>query len=190
VTLITISLFVPIKLVNMISIVSSSCQSRSLISGSDLSIKRKRLLLTPALISLILSLPIACRQQNAELPAQEKKPTVVEPTPRISFEKTIHNFGELGIKEKGQCEFKFKNTGTALLRIGEITASCGCTVPTLSKKEYQPGEEGIIEVKYKGKSKPGPVAERIFVPTNDPANRKITLMVTAKVVQQVEVTPD
>ncbi|MHC4337332.1 MAG: DUF1573 domain-containing protein [Planctomycetota bacterium] len=138
----------------------------------------------------MILLPIACQPRTAARPPQGKKPTVVKPSPRISFEKKVHNFGELGIMEKDQCEFRFKNTGTALLKIGEITASCGCTVPSLSKKEYQPGEEGIIEVKYNGKSKPGPVAERIFVPTNDPANRKITLMVTAKVVQQVEVAPE
>jgi len=64
----------------------------------------------------------------------------IEDLPRVSFEKTVHNFGELGIGEKGRSQFKFKNTGMALLKIGGITASCGCTVPTLSKKEYQPGE--------------------------------------------------
>ena len=152
--------------------------------------KTNQFALRYALLTFLFSLPIACRQQTAKPPAQGKKPMIEKPSPRLSFEKTVHNFGDVGIKEKGQCQFKFKNNGTALLKIGEITASCGCTAPSLSKKEYQPSEEGVIEVKYKGKSKSGPVAERIFVPTNDPANRKITLMVTAKVVRQVEVTPE
>lgn len=153
-------------------------------------VKRVQLVLISALQSLILSLPIACQQRTPLLTAPKPQPTIEKLVPRISFEKTVHNFGELGIREKGECEFKFKNTGTALLKIGEITASCGCTVPTLSKKQFEPGEEGTLIVNYKGKSKSGPVAERIFVPTNDAENREITLTVIARVVQQVEVRPE
>ena len=102
--------------------------------------KRNQLFLALTSVCLLFSLPIACQHQTAEPPAQDKKLVIEKPHPKISFQKTVHDFGEVGIKEKGQCQFKFKNTGTALLKIGEITASCGCTVPTLSKKEYQPGE--------------------------------------------------
>jgi len=79
--------------------------------------------------------------------------------------------------------------GATLLKIRKITASCGCTVPTLSKKQYERGQEGVIKVKYKGKSKQGPVAEYIFVPTNDRENPKAKLTIRARVVQQVEVSP-
>ena len=92
------------------------------------------------------------QQQTVTSPNIEQE---IEDLPRVSFEKTVHNFGELGIGEKGQCEFRFKNTGTALLKIGKITVSCGCTVPILYKKQYQPGQEGVIKVNYKGKGKPG-----------------------------------
>jgi len=99
--------------------------------------KRRQSILTFVLVSLILLLPTGCQQQSAvvpnadqkaELPAkanQDSKPVAKDPkstidnrksqiqrlSPGISFEKTAHNFGELGIREKGECEFKFKNTG-------------------------------------------------------------------------------
>jgi len=143
--------------------------------------KRSRLVLTFVLVSFILSLPTGCQQQSAiapnadqkaVLPAkanQDSKPVakdskstidnrksqIKKPSPGISLEKTVHNFGELGVREKGECEFKFKNTGQALLKIGKIRSTCGCTVPSLSKTEYKPGEEGVIKVKYSGQSSPG-----------------------------------
>ena len=143
--------------------------------------KGSQLVLTFVLVSFILSLPTGCQHQSATAPdadqkaespakanqapkpvAKDSKSTInnrksqiKKPSPRISFEKTVHNFGEVGIREKGGCEFKFKNTGQALLKIRKIRSTCGCTVPSLSKTEYEPGEEGVIKVKYSGQSKPG-----------------------------------
>lgn len=109
--------------------------------------------------------------------------------PKIVFESKVHNFGNLGIKEKAECEFKFKNIGQSLLKIGKIKATCGCTVPSLSKKEYKPGEEGIIKIKYSGQSKPGAVVKHMYVPTNDKGNSKVKLSIKAKVIQLIEATP-
>lgn len=172
--------------------------------------KRNKLVLTFTLVSLILSLVIGCQRQSATAPNVEQKaelclktnqsakptprdskPTleIEETSPRIAFEKTVHNFSELGIREKGECEFKFKNTGNDLLKIGKINATCGCTVPSLSSTEFKPGEEGVVKVKYSGQSKAGSVAKNIYVPTNDRENSKVKLTIKAKVVQRVEVTP-
>jgi hypothetical protein len=125
-------------------------------------------------------------EANEASEPNEKSP---EAKPKISFEKTIHDFGELDIRQKGVCEFRFKNTGSGLLEIGKIKSTCGCTVPTLAKKQYQPGEDGVIKIKYSGQSRPGSVAKSIYVNTNDTENPKVKLMIKAKVVPHIEVSP-
>ena len=117
----------------------------------------------------------------------EKSNKVTEP--KIVFDSRVYNFGNLGIKEKAECEFRFKNSGQALLKIGKIKSTCGCTVPSLSKKEYQPNEEGVIKIKYSGQSKPGSVVKHIYVSTNDKGNSKVKLTIKGKVMQLIEVTP-
>ena len=110
-------------------------------------------------------------------------------SPRISFEKVVHNFGDIAIKEKRECEFRFKNIGHGLLQMGEIKSTCGCTLPRLSQKEYKPGEESIIKVKYSGSNKSESVVKHIFVLTNDPENPKVKLTIKARVLQYIEITP-
>ena len=51
-------------------------------------------------------------------------------------------------KNEEKVEFKFKNTGKETVKIVGMRASCGCTVPKLEKKEYQPEEKGEISVIY------------------------------------------
>lgn len=128
--------------------------------------------------------PVSESQEALEL--EEAKP---EAKPKISFEKTVHDFGELGIREKGECEFRFKNTGQALLKIGRVKQTCGCAVTSLSKKEYEPGEKGAIKVKYSGQSRSGSVARYLYVETNDKKNSNVKLTLKARIVQQIEVIP-
>ena len=47
--------------------------------------------------------------------------------PRISFEKTVCDLGDVGQGTKNSCEFRFTNTGRGLLKIGKISRTCGCT---------------------------------------------------------------
>jgi len=58
--------------------------------------------------------------------------------PRISFEKTVYDLGDVGQGTKNTCEFRFTNTGRGLLKIGKISRTCGCTVFHLDNKQYPP----------------------------------------------------
>ena len=107
--------------------------------------KRNALVFTIALLSFVLSLVICCQQESAiaksvkntaESPIIEiqiPEPLKVSPkpapdannlSPRISFEKTVCDLGEVGQGTKNTCEFKFTNTGQALLKIGNINQIC------------------------------------------------------------------
>ncbi|MHC4636286.1 MAG: DUF1573 domain-containing protein [Planctomycetota bacterium] len=109
---------------------------------------------------------------------------------KISFEQNVHDFGQLNLNEKAKCEFKFKNTGTEQLTIGRIRTSCGCTVPTLDKSEYKPGERGVIKVSFNGQCTPGRMSKSITVPTNDSENKSVILKIKAQIIDFVIVSPD
>jgi len=68
--------------------------------------------------------------------------------PKIVFNKTSHDFGELNLYSPAFCEFKFYNKGRAPLILSDITATCGCTVPSWPKKPIIPGDSGIIVINY------------------------------------------
>ena len=110
--------------------------------------------------------------------------------PEITFEKLTHDFGEIGPETKNACEFKFKNTGDALLKIGVIRCPCGCTVAELAKKEYAPGESGAVKIVYSAARSPGSITKSCSVPSNDKKRPTVTLTIKAKIALKVEHQPE
>jgi len=109
--------------------------------------------------------------------------------PRITFEKLTHDFGEISPGTKNPCEFKFTNTGNALLKIGKIQCPCGCTLATLAKKDYAPGESGILKIVYSASSSPGTIRKSCSVPSNDKKTPTVVLIMTANIIRKVEHEP-
>jgi len=129
--------------------------------------------------------------------SQKEEPAAVQTVskenksgPEITFESLIHDFGEVGVNTRNNCEFKFKNTGGALLKISKVYAPCGCTVPELTKKQYAPGESGILKATYRAGSKSGSTSKRIEVSSNDKAKPKVILTLKAKIVMKVAYEPE
>lgn len=87
---------------------------------------------------------------------------------QIKFDKIMHDFGEFPESAPMvECTFPFTNTGNKPLVINQAVASCGCTVPTYTKKPIAPGEKGEIKVVYNGEGKfPGHFKKSITVRTN------------------------
>ena len=67
---------------------------------------------------------------------------------KIVFKNTVHDFGKIIQGTPAGCEFKFYNKGKSPIVLSEVTASCGCTVPSWSKTPVMPGDSGIIQVIY------------------------------------------
>lgn len=109
--------------------------------------------------------------------------------PRITFEKLTHDFGEISPGTKNPCEFKFTNTGNALLKIGKIRCPCGCTIATLAKTDYAPGESGVLKIVYNASSSPGTIRKSCSVPSNDKKTPTVVLTITAKIARKVEHKP-
>ncbi len=110
--------------------------------------------------------------------------------PAITFESTTHDFNNVNPASNLTCEFKFTNTGDSLLKITDTRVTCGCTVPTLDKKEYAPGESGTIKVNFATGSYIGPLTKQIYVVSNDAKEPQLTLTLKANVVKKVQINPD
>ena len=120
------------------------------------------------------------------------QPIINEPRnnlkPKINFKAFTHNFGQISPNSTYTCEFTFTNTGNTDLVISDVESSCSCTIPTLEKKVYAPGESGKIVAKY-NEIQTGQTVKHLYVHTNDPINPKIELSVQANVVTPVVYEP-
>lgn len=107
----------------------------------------------------------------------------------ISFVETNKDFGSILNTQIQKFIFKFKNTGVGTLKVTDVHASCGCTVPQLAKRDYAPGEEGEITGEFNPKSKMGAAHSSVTVTSNDPEHPSITLQLSATVQKVVFAEP-
>jgi len=101
--------------------------------------------------------------------------------PRMIFESTEIDLGNIDAGKVVELKFKFKNAGDETLIINSINSSCGCTVPKLEKKEYQAGETGAIPVKFDSRGLSGKIAKTITITTNQQDNAYTTLKIKGTV---------
>ena len=114
-------------------------------------------------------------QNDGAQPKKNKKVT----TPEITFEKLVHDYGEIYQGENGECEFVFKNTGKADLILTNCRSSCGCTVPSWPKDPIAPGKKAVIKVKY-NTQRIGQINKTITVESNA-VNDRVVLKITGNV---------
>tara|TARA_B100000989_G_C19461910_1_gene436613 strand:+ start:432 stop:872 length:441 start_codon:yes stop_codon:yes gene_type:complete len=85
----------------------------------------------------------------------------------ITFDKVIHDFGNITEGEVVKTSFKFTNTGDSDLYIVNAVASCGCTIPNYPKNvPIEPGNEGEIEVNFDSKGRPNFQSKLVKISTN------------------------
>lgn len=106
--------------------------------------------------------------------------------PAITFDKDVHDYGNVKQGANGECEFKFTNTGNAPLVITDAKGSCGCTVPEWPKTPIKPGESAVIKVKYDTK-RPGAINKSVTV-TSDATNEPTKILRIKGNVEVVEGT--
>ncbi len=82
---------------------------------------------------------------------KEEKPS----GPVIKFEEKSKDFGELTQGDKVEHTFKLTNVGNEVLKISNVAATCGCTVPSWPKEPIAPGETAEIKVSFNSAGKMG-----------------------------------
>lgn len=142
------------------------------------------------LTSILTFLLVGIGTAVAQLPPPPAQPIVV---PRglgeIEFEATLHEFGAIWDHEKATQEFKFTNVGTETLNILDVRSTCGCTVPELTKTDYQPGESGVITVIFNPENRVGNQVKTINVTTDSRATPRVGLTITATVEKVLDIQP-
>ena len=128
---------------------------------------------------------------NPQVKAQPKAAAEPNgPPPKLVFEQTTHDFGAVAPGSFNPCKFKFANKGAGVLKISDVTKTCGCTVFTLDKKEYAPGEQGVIDAGYNADKGSGVRTRHLYVLSNDPVNPRIELTIKATIVQKIAYEPE
>ncbi|MBN2019859.1 MAG: DUF1573 domain-containing protein [Sedimentisphaerales bacterium] len=112
------------------------------------------------------------------------------PPPKILFEQTTVDFGQVAPGSSSSCLFKFCNKGEGVLEISNISTTCGCTVAELEKKKYASGECGEIKVKFNADRATGLRVKHLYVPSNDPLAPKVELSIKAVIAEKAIAEPD
>jgi hypothetical protein len=111
-------------------------------------------------------------------------------SPKITFEKLVYDFGEVSFNSVHTGQIKFKNAGQAPLKITEVGKCCGLVAELdNTKKEYAPGESGILKVRWRSGSQPVVFKRQLMVHSNDPSAPVTSLTIQAKVVPKVVCEP-
>ncbi|MDR2083426.1 MAG: DUF1573 domain-containing protein [Bacteroidales bacterium] len=107
--------------------------------------------------------------------------------PKIEFESTNHNFGEILVGAKDVThDFVFTNTGDEPLMITNAKATCGCTVPKWTKTPIMPGETGVVSVTYTSTraATTNPFGKTVTITTNGTPD-KVGLTIKGHVVSEL-----
>lgn len=142
------------------------------------------------LTSIFTLLLVGIGTAVAQLPPPPAEPIIV---PRglgeIQFVETLHAFGDIWDHEKVSHEFAFTNAGSETLTITDVRSTCGCTVPELTKKNYEPGESGIITVIFDPKNRGGNQHKTINVTTDSRKTPRVGLTITSNVAKVLDIQP-
>ncbi len=128
---------------------------------------------------------------NPQSPAAEAKAPdeAEELTPEIKFEDVVCDLGDIRPGSTNICDFKFTNTGGTLLKITNVSKTCGCMLYALKKNDYEPGESGVLQVSYHASNRAGPSVKKLRVSTNDPKSPEVTITVKAMISEIVSCEP-
>lgn len=103
------------------------------------------------------------------------------PAPKIRFDATTHDFGELRSDTKTTFRWTFHNDGTAPLKVLGTRPSCGCTATVVEGGDVAPGGQGALEIVYDPAGQQGSVRKSLAVSSNDPAKPVVLLTLRAHV---------
>src|SRR3569833_614423 len=93
------------------------------------------------------------------------------------------------LAEKVDAVFRFTNTGKTRVSIVSAAASCGCTVPQITKTVYAPGEKGELHALFTPDDRVGLRQEEVMVLTDEPGQAPQVLVLRMTVPKLYEVTP-
>ena len=113
---------------------------------------------------------------EANLTAAANRESVEQAYPVMTFSEPEYDFGTVTEGTVVEKEYTFTNTGDSPLIIVDAKGSCGCTVPTWTKKPVAPGEEGTVLVKFNTSGKPDAQSKAVTITTNTEAGQEVIVI--------------
>lgn len=149
--------------------------------------KKLRVIAFTALCGLAF---VSCKKENAadkistdNIAVAAERDANSNKFPVMTFDKVMHDFGDLKQGDVAETVFNFKNTGEKPLVIVGIKGSCGCTVPNDWPREaIAPGASGKFSVKFNSRGKKNVVNQTVTITANTEKGKE-----TVKIKATVEV---
>lgn len=107
----------------------------------------------------------------------------------ISVDPMSFDFGTMKQQQTKTVFVTVTNEGAGELRLLDVKADCGCTVPTLEKETLAPGESTKIEIQFNSKKFNGTVIKAINIKSNDPQNSQVDVIIKADVHTSLVINP-
>lgn len=105
----------------------------------------------------------------------------------ITWEKSMHDFGDVFQGDKVEHTFRFTNTGNKDLVITNIEVTCGCTTPKgWPRDPIAPGASGELTVAFNSAGKIGKQNKVITITSNSVGTIN-QVMFTASVLEKKEI---
>jgi hypothetical protein len=105
----------------------------------------------------------------------------------LAWDGMSHDFGNIPDTAMVTHIFKFTNRTDKRVTIQSATGSCGCTVPALAKKAFEPGEAGEMTVTFNPQNRRGPQPKQVTVTYAEPAGTPNTVLTIMSNVQPLMV---
>jgi Protein of unknown function (DUF1573) len=120
---------------------------------------------------------------NKEQVKSSLTPAQLAQSPRLTLDRTVHNFGKMEAGQSLTAKFTVKNTGKQELVLGAITSQCYCVGYKNVPGPIKPGQSVVVELAY-SQRKLGEQNEPVVITSNDvTGDAKLTLK--ANVVQDL-----
>lgn len=99
----------------------------------------------------------------------------------LEWQTTSKNITVHPLQASAIIDFPFTNTGPDSITILELKPGCGCTSGSVEKKEYAPGESGVIHVTFNLEKRLGAQRKGISVKTSEDSKKSTTLYVSTSI---------
>lgn len=136
---------------------------------------------TPAIIFIVFIIAgaaiIALNKNTPEVSSIQAPQALVDditagsanqPITSITFKDSVLHIGKVEEGKMVDVEFEFTNTGTEMLVIKNVSASCGCTIPEKPEEPIAPGQTGKIKATFDSRGRGGLNQKAITVLANTP----------------------
>jgi hypothetical protein len=151
--------------------------------------------------AVLVGILTACAQDPAPppapvaVPAAEPAPApvsldAVTHAPKLVCEKPVHDFGRAASTQIVTHAYDIRNDGDLTLDIKSVTASCGCTVASVSTQQIPPGGTAQINAALNLIGRQGRQVKAITIQSNDPQQPAFILTLQGDVADTIGATPD